>query len=344
MERDVSTKPRDTFEATMRNARRREYQTLAGVLLLIGLALWARCGWRRAPVAALCLGAFAVAYLPISNVFPLNATVAEHWLYVPSAFLFLAAALTADRGLGESPGRGNLRASASLRSLALAVVLWRGRRFSGARTFSGRRTGAISAPSSSAPSPPAATRARMLMNLANVELAAGQPERALALYREALRRAPEQPIIWLGYANVLLRTRRFRRRAGGAGARGRRRRCSAPTASHCARCSITCEDGARSAAIAARRRRRRARATGRFASATSNTCLDAGDSNGARANCATSSDRQSFRAESWKLLGQLLEKMDDGSGRATAYREAARPRRARRGIAGAALRRLSAAR
>ena len=49
----------------------------------------------------------------------------------------------------------------------------------------------------------------MHMNLGNVESAAGRQDLALAQYREALRRAPEQPMIWLGYASVLLRARDF---------------------------------------------------------------------------------------------------------------------------------------
>ena len=45
---------------------------------------------------------------------------------------------------------------------------------------------------------------RMHMNHANVEAAAGRTEIALTEYREALQRAPDQSIIWLGYANLLL--------------------------------------------------------------------------------------------------------------------------------------------
>lgn len=94
MERDVSTHPQDSVDATLRNARQREYQTLLGVLLILGLIAWWRRGQRRDPHIGLALGAFLVAYLPVSNLFSLNATVAEHWLYVPSAFFFLAAALS----------------------------------------------------------------------------------------------------------------------------------------------------------------------------------------------------------------------------------------------------------
>src|SRR6185436_4969641 len=45
-------------------------------------------------LAAAALLAAGMAYLPVSNLFTLNATVAEHWLYVPSAFLFAASAQT----------------------------------------------------------------------------------------------------------------------------------------------------------------------------------------------------------------------------------------------------------
>ncbi len=57
-------------------ARVREYQTLAGVVLVIGLALWMWVAWRRSSAALFWLCAFAVVYVPISNALPLNATVA----------------------------------------------------------------------------------------------------------------------------------------------------------------------------------------------------------------------------------------------------------------------------
>jgi protein O-mannosyl-transferase len=90
MERDVSIKPGDDA-ATVRF---RHLQTAGGVLVAIALLLWARWAMRRAPEAALALACFAITWLPISNFFKLNATVAEHWLYVPSAFLIAAAGAT----------------------------------------------------------------------------------------------------------------------------------------------------------------------------------------------------------------------------------------------------------
>ncbi|MEI9894482.1 MAG: tetratricopeptide repeat protein [Chthoniobacter sp.] len=194
MERDVTTRPLDTPEATFREARVLEYQTLAGVLLFIGFILWIRYCLRCEPLAALCLAAFIVAYLPISNLLPLNATIAEHWLYVPGAFLLLAVALTLQQVFRR-------------RAVILVVGGWA--LFLGARTFlrqadwRDQRTfieSTIAAGGSSA---------RMWMNLGNVEFAAGHQDAALADYREALRRTPDQPVIWLGYASILLHGRDF---------------------------------------------------------------------------------------------------------------------------------------
>jgi tetratricopeptide (TPR) repeat protein len=183
------------MEATQRNARKLEYQTLAGVLLIIGAIAWWRWARRFDPLISLTLAAALVAYLPISNLFSLNATVAEHWLYISSAFLFLAAGLT-------------LAHSRIPRGVVVTgLVAWMG--FLGVRTFlrqadwRDQRTFIEHTIANGGHSP------RMLMNLANVELSEGHLDRALALYREAVDRAPEQPMIFLGYANVLMRSRDF---------------------------------------------------------------------------------------------------------------------------------------
>ena len=324
MERDVSTRPQATVEATLRHARRREYQTLAGVLLLIGLLAWARRARRLDPLIPLALGAFLVAYLPISNLISLNATVAEHWLYVPSAFLFLAAALSLSRlfvGNAEAQRRGeNLCASASLRfSISILLGLWAA--FLGARTFlrqpdwRDQRTfiGRTIAHGGDTP--------RMRMNLANVEAAAGHPDLALAHYREALRRAPEQPLIWLGYAHVLLRARDFPA-AREALAHAEK---SPPLAAECRQTRAVLDhlehgrdtgDLLREAlALAPRNWSIRQRHLEYLA--------ERGQPEQAlrelRAFLATSS----FRSDSWKLMGQLLESIHRPDLALAAYREAA---------------------
>jgi tetratricopeptide (TPR) repeat protein len=204
MERDIGTRPLDTPEATLRQARALEFLTLAGVLLGIGFAGWLWYCFRRETAAAGCLVAFVVAYLPISNLLPLNATIAEHWLYVPAAFLFLALAITVQgillRRNHPMPVSMKFATGAALSAWALLLGIrgihrqadWRDQ-----RTFI-ERTIAEGGDS-----------ARMLMNLGNVELAEGNKDEAIALYRVALHRSPDQPVIWMGYAGVLMRLRKF---------------------------------------------------------------------------------------------------------------------------------------
>ena len=307
MERDVSTVPQASVEATLRNARQREYQTLAGVLLLIGLLAWARRGRRLDPLIPLALGAFLVAYLPISNLISLNATVAEHWLYVPSAFLFLAAALT-------------LAHSALPRGGVLAVVvLWMA--FLGARTFLRQADWRDQQTFLERTIAHGGDTPRMHMNLANVEAAADHRDLALAEYREALRRAPEQPIIWLGYANLLLRARDFPA-AREALAHAEK---SPPLAAECRQTRAVLDylehgrdpgDLLREAlALAPRNWTIRQRYLEYLAERGQHeqTLREL------RAFLATSS----FRSDSWKLLGRLLESIHRPALALAAYREAA---------------------
>lgn len=97
MERTLSDPAIYGSVAAWRENARFEYLSVCG--LLAGLAgLWL-CR-RRGPGRRLrCFGAlwFAAAFLPISNLFPLNAEVAEHWIYLASigALLLLAGAVCA---------------------------------------------------------------------------------------------------------------------------------------------------------------------------------------------------------------------------------------------------------
>lgn len=88
-------------------------------LALLGLLVFAlRRGERR---AAFGLAWFLVTWLPISGVFPLNAPMAEHWMYVPMVGFFW--------GFGELivPRLGSGRVLASrpaIRVAAAVVALW----------------------------------------------------------------------------------------------------------------------------------------------------------------------------------------------------------------------------
>jgi protein O-mannosyl-transferase len=65
----------------------------AGAGMFVLLVAWAAAAlWRGKKLQALGIGWFLVCWLPISGVFPLNAPMAEHWMYLPLAGLLTAAA------------------------------------------------------------------------------------------------------------------------------------------------------------------------------------------------------------------------------------------------------------
>ncbi len=195
MERDVTTRPLPTPEATVRHAKRREWQTLLGVLLILGTGAWLRWVWKTSREAGVALLAALIAYLPISNLFALNATVAEHWLYVPAAFLFAALG-----GCAARCGAGALAVRCGAGAVLLAWCGWLAVRtwqrqpdWRDQRTFLERTIAA------------GGDSARMRINLGALELTEGRPEAALEEYRRALERDPASTFAWLGAAHAHLR-------------------------------------------------------------------------------------------------------------------------------------------
>lgn len=194
MERDVSTRPMGDGVTTLRWARWREAQTLAGCIIALGLALWARWAMRRAPDAALALACFVATWLPVSNFISLNATVAEHWLYVPSAFLIAAIAFTfRDRC---TPRTAFAIAAAWMLFLAVQTArqqdYWHDQRTFVTETAERAGRGA-----------------RMLVNLASL---AAQDERygdALELNREALKIEPALAVAHLNLAVIAFRQKDY---------------------------------------------------------------------------------------------------------------------------------------
>ena len=93
MDRDVETHPSGFSEASVTRSSWRELQTLLGIIVIGAAGYWT-FRTRKKPEVFVCLLLAAISYLPVSGIFLLNATVAEHWIYLPSAFLFLAVCLT----------------------------------------------------------------------------------------------------------------------------------------------------------------------------------------------------------------------------------------------------------
>jgi tetratricopeptide (TPR) repeat protein len=198
MERDVSSAVGPLQERPA-NAQRREWQTLLGLGLITGLVFWWRWTRRRVPIAALSLLAALVAYVPVSNLFSLNATVAEHWLYVPLAFLLLAGALSLREVIAHSRA---LTAALGIVTAAWAVCLgvrtWqRQPDWKDQRTFLTRTIAA------------GGDSARMRVNLGQLESAEGRDDLALEEFRKALKLDPNQSFAKLGAAAVLMRLQKF---------------------------------------------------------------------------------------------------------------------------------------
>lgn len=67
-----------------------EPRAVLSIAALIGIAVgmgWAR---RRSEMVFFGLGWFFIALLPMANLVPINANIADHWLYLPSLGLFIA--------------------------------------------------------------------------------------------------------------------------------------------------------------------------------------------------------------------------------------------------------------
>ena len=307
MERDVTTSPQRTPEATQRNARLREYQTLLGVLLTLGFAAWLRREWRTHSTAALCLSASAVAYLPVSNLFSLNATVAEHWLYVPGAFLFLAALFS-------------IQAAPRAARVALAVLpLWIV--FLGTRTAQQQSAWHDQRTFLETTIARGGDTARMHINLGNLDSAAGDHPAALAHFRTAIERAPEQPMAWFGLANAAIRARDF---ATAHAALEKVPPSPLLQADILQTRAVLehLETGRDTASLL-----RDAVAVAPRNWAIRQRWLEHLDERGQTAEAARELrallGRESFRAESWLLLGRFVEKLAQPAAAVTAYEQAA---------------------
>ncbi len=170
------------------------------MLLICALLLWLWCTRRRLFPAFIFLIAFIIAYVPTSNLFSLNATVAEHWLYFGSAFLFAAAALSLNATRVSRP------------LLLVGFGCWLA--FLGTRTFmrnydwKDQRTffeHTIAA---------GGDTARMKINLGSLESEEGKTRPggqkiAIKDFQNALAKSPDQPFGLLGLATAYMRARDF---------------------------------------------------------------------------------------------------------------------------------------
>ena len=197
MERDVESHPNGPGDASVTSAAWRELQTLLGILLIAAAIYWLGRTRTRDPAIFCCLILAAIAYVPVSGIVLLNATIAEHWLYVPAAFLFLAAAVAISRW------RFPFSALATLLALWLTFLGTRTclRTFDwkNQRTFLERTLAATG------------DSTRTLINLASLELHEAHLDIAKKHLEAALKKDPDQPLAVINMAAVALRQNDFAR-------------------------------------------------------------------------------------------------------------------------------------
>jgi tetratricopeptide (TPR) repeat protein len=195
LERDVENHPWGYNPTSLTAGAWRELQTLAGMIVLGLLLWWSWSSWKREPAIFTLLIFAGVSYLPVCGLFSLNANIAEHWIYVPLAFLFLAIVLQ----MMPIVERNRAAFSWTIAIATLWIVFFGARTFIRAQDWRDPRTfftRTIAAGGDSA---------RMLINLGGLELSEDHLEKAETLFQRALAKNPEQPFALLNLAAVALK-------------------------------------------------------------------------------------------------------------------------------------------
>ncbi|HST29677.1 MAG TPA: tetratricopeptide repeat protein [Chthoniobacterales bacterium] len=203
MDRDVETQPTGFSDASLAHAAWRELQTLLGLILIAAYFFWLWRARNRSPAGFACLLCVLISYLPVSGIVALNATVAEHWIYLPSAFLFLAIALEL------APLAQRLRSQRTILAVS-AAVLWLWVAFLGCRTFVRTFDWKDSHTFFEQTIAHGGDSARMLINLAGLELSEGKLPEAAAHLHTALQKKPDQPLAIINLASVALKQNNFK--------------------------------------------------------------------------------------------------------------------------------------
>jgi protein O-mannosyl-transferase len=189
MERDV-TPDSLSDKSHWRQSIQAEYLSIAGLLVAAILVYGASRRGSARPIRILGAGWFLIAYLPISNLFNLNATVAEHWLYLPSVgFLVFVAGCCLELPL---LGRRIVLAVTCAAVLGLSARSFiRSTDWASAETFY-RRT--LLAGGSSV---------RVCVNLATIYSGRGEKARAESILRKVLKVDPNHLLARNNLANLL---------------------------------------------------------------------------------------------------------------------------------------------
>jgi len=301
MDRNIETQPSGFSDASLTATAWRELQTLLGMLLIVAAAYWMIRTRKRNSTVFSCLVLAGISYLPFSGILVWNASVAEHWLYLPTAFLFLAAAIEA----ADFVQRKSERQRSTVRLAAISILtVWLV--FLGVRTFirtfdwKDQRTFLERTIASGGDS------ARMFINLGDLELDEGRVKEAKTHFEMALRKEQGQPLAILNLAAVALKQNDFK-----AAREQLQRAVKIPLVEPQAHEFLAVLENREEGRVDLLRLRLAARSGPRNWSIERRyvTVLDeSGATAQAIAELQACLRREWYRAESWKLLSRLLAK------------------------------------
>jgi len=173
-----------------------EPRALIGIVLLAGTVVLFFKARRKDPLLAFACGWFLLTLAPVANVFPVNAYMAEHWLYLPSVGVFLAAGLLLDRLARKSE-----RTRRCVYGLVGGFVAFFAIQTVGQNRVWTQPALLYESILSHAPQSP-----RLLNNLANIYAAEpARQEEALALYKRAIASDPKMAFSYFNLANLYRR-------------------------------------------------------------------------------------------------------------------------------------------
>jgi len=166
-------------------------RVLGGIVLLSALVFLAGATVRRKKTVSFSIQWFLIALLPVSNLFPVNAVLAEHWLYLPSIGFFMIVA-------GSLSAFWERRVLRPVAFAALAVLLAASSLLTGAQNACWKEPEAFYertlryAPGS----------IRATVNLANIYKEKGRAEEAVVLYNKVLAQRPDHAMALSNLANI----------------------------------------------------------------------------------------------------------------------------------------------
>jgi len=192
MERTIFDASSCRSNADWREAIGAEYLSLLGLVLLAGLAYGSIKEGRGQAVRIFGASWFLAAYLPVSNIVQLNASVAEHWLYLPLVgfLIFLSGCAF------ELPIRFQriVTAFAAIAMIGLSVRSfvrsgdWANEEAFYKRTFEA-----------------GGTSPRVAVNLGHIYAGRGAYAQAERVFRTVLEQVPDYPLAQNNLADVLWR-------------------------------------------------------------------------------------------------------------------------------------------